>query len=253
MSEQEQHEQEPELDATYGGQAGFTLLEVLVAVAILAISLSSLLGSQINSLRATRYAQGVTAAAFLAEYQLNEIEFLMMDEGWQESDKTYEGDFSEQDWPDITYECLVDFIELPEYNQMIEAKTDADQAAGEDSMMMDAGDSAFSALGLVWPIVKQAVENSIRKASCTVKWTDGNIEHEFTTQTFWTDPQRLAEIPALGGEFTEDDDQSSDDPGGGGSGGSSGGSTGGSGGPVRPGIRPGTGGSSGGGVMGGRG
>ena len=49
------------------GQAGFTLLEVLIAVAILALSLTSLLGSQIDSLRATRYAQGITAAAFLAE------------------------------------------------------------------------------------------------------------------------------------------------------------------------------------------
>jgi general secretion pathway protein I len=194
---------------------GFTLLEVLVAVAILALSLSSLLGSQIDSLRATRYAHGVTAAAFLAEYQLHEIEWLQTHDGWQESDVEYEGDFDDQGWPDIEYVCTVDFIELPEYNQMLEAKTDADAAAGEDSMLMDTGDQAFSALGLVWPIVKQAVESSIRKASCTVMWKDGKLEHEFTAQTFWTDPQRLAEIPALGGEFTAEDDQSQDAEGGG--------------------------------------
>lgn len=229
-------------------QSGFTLLEVLIAVAILALSLTSLLGSQIDSLRATRYAQGLTAAAFLAEYQLNEIETIQNKEGWQTSDTTYDGSFDEQGWPDISYECIVDFIELPEYNQLVEAKTDAEEAAGEDSAYMDAGDQAFSAMGMAWPIVKQAIENSIRKASCTVRWQDGKLEHEFEAQTFWTDPQRLKEIPALGGEFTADDDESgSEEEGGGGSGGS-----GGAGGPITPGtVRPGQ--SGGGGQMGGRG
>lgn len=194
--------------AAYGGQGGFTLLEVLVAVAILSISLSSLLWSQINSLRATRYARGVTAAAFLAEYQLTEIEWQQINDGWQQSDIEYEGTFDDEGWPDVSYQCLVDFIELPEYNQMLEAKTDADNALGDDAAYADAGDQAFSALGLVWPIVKQAIENSIRKASCTVLWTDGKIEHEFEVQTFWADPERLKEIPALGGEFTQDDDES---------------------------------------------
>lgn len=211
--------------APYGGQGGFTLLEVLVAVAILAISLSSLLSSQIDSLRATRYAQGVTAAAFLAEYQLTEIEWQQREDGWQQSDVEYEDTFDDEGWEGMRYRCLVDFIELPEYNQILEAKTDADEAAGEDEAYADAGDQAFSAIGLVWPIVKQAIENSIRKATCTVYWTDGKIEHEFEVQTFWTDPARLAEIPALGGEFTQDDDDSGagEEGGAGGAGGAGGG------------------------------
>ena len=57
--------------------SGFTLLEVLVAVAILALSLTSLLGSQIESMQATRYARQISAAAFLAEYQLIEIRNLL--------------------------------------------------------------------------------------------------------------------------------------------------------------------------------
>ncbi len=56
---------------------GFTLLEVLIAIGILSMSLTSLLSSQMASMRATRYAQGVTAAAFLAEHQLLEIEGIL--------------------------------------------------------------------------------------------------------------------------------------------------------------------------------
>ena len=79
-----------------GPDDGFTLLEVLVAVAILAISLTSLLDSQLASMQATRYARQLSAAAFLAEYQLVEIEFQQRRDGWQTSDVTFKGDFDDQ-------------------------------------------------------------------------------------------------------------------------------------------------------------
>jgi len=96
------------------GSRGFTLLEVLVAVAILAISLTSLLSSQMDALRATRYAQTITAVAFLAEAKLIDIEFELKRDGWGDADKDFEGDFAEEGWPEVTYTCLVDMIEMPD-------------------------------------------------------------------------------------------------------------------------------------------
>jgi hypothetical protein len=61
---------------------------------------------------------------------------------------------------------------------------------------------------MVWPIVKEAIENSIRKVDCTVSWKHGNIHEEFKVQTFWTDPVALTQLPQAGGEFTEQDDPS---------------------------------------------
>jgi general secretion pathway protein I len=217
---------------------GFTLLEVLIAVAILAISLSSLLGSQMAAMRATRYARGVSVAAFLAEYQLVEIEFEMKRLGWVQEDKQFEGDFSEQGHKDIRYDCLVDFVELPDYQALQKAKNAAD-TDGTDNLsgMMETDDAAFGALGMVWPIVKGAVEMSIRKVKCTVYWTDGNVENDFVVETFWTDVSMLAQLPQAGGEVTEDDGMSpegGDTPGGKGPG-----TTPGSAGPTGGGIKPG--------------
>lgn len=236
------------------GDSGFTLLEVLIAVAILAVSLSSLMGSQMNSMAATRYARDITAAALLAEHQIVELEFFHRQEGWVSSDVEYEGDFSEQGYDDMKWACTVHFIELPEYNQLIEAKEGVDEAAGEDGdNVMDAGDQAFGALGMVWPIVKAAIENSIRKVDCKVTWKNGALDEEFTVQTFWTDPAALQQLPGAGGEFTDEDDNSGDEeageeggesgPGGGGRGGGRGGGGRGGGGP-RPAVGgPGAGGS----------
>ena len=222
----------------YEDQAGFTLLEVLIAVAILSISLTSLLGSQLDAIRAIRYGRGLSAAAHLAEYQLIEIEWDQKINGWSFDDKEYEGDFAEQDWPDVTYKCKVDVFELPDWNQIQGAVEGAGADTGGDASnpfndqdgVQDTGESTLGAMGLVWPMVKQAIENSIRKASCEVFWTDGKVDHSYKLVTFWTDARGLTGTPHMGGEFTEEDDDSGDEPGGtttpGGSGGAgAGGST----------------------------
>jgi prepilin-type N-terminal cleavage/methylation domain-containing protein len=193
----------------YGGAGGFTLLEVLIAVAILAVSLSSLMGSQINSMAATRYARDISAIALLAEYQLIEIEFEHRKEGFVSSDVKLDGDFSDHGYDDVEWECTIHFIELPEYNQMLEAKEGMDEQTGaKDDNMMTTGDQAFAGLGAVWAIVKLAIENSIRKVDCTITWQQGNIEQEFVLQTFWTNPEALQQLPGAGGEFTDADDPS---------------------------------------------
>ncbi len=195
-------------------RAGFTLLEVLVAVAILSITLSSLLGSQIAAIRATDHARRLSSVAFLAESQLIEMEWQLQHDGWGTDDQSFEGDFSEEGWPDVEYVCVIDLIELPEYQELVQAKDAAESEGDEMSAYMDAGDQAFGALGMVWPIVKEAIEQSIRKAWCTVRWSpDGTPRRQsdewecgesenacLTISTFWTDPEKLKTLPQLGGE-----------------------------------------------------
>jgi prepilin-type N-terminal cleavage/methylation domain-containing protein len=186
---------------------GFTLLEVLVAVAILSMSLTSLLSSQMAAMRATRYARGVSVAAFLAESKLIDIEIELQIDGWGTADKTFEGDFGDEGWPEIRYECLVDFIEVPDFNALQQAKdgADTDGGFGTGQQVADAEDQAFSGMGMVWPVIKGAIEQAIRKSSCKVIWKDGALEQDFTVETFWTDPKQLLQLPQAGGEVDEDD------------------------------------------------
>lgn len=236
--------------------AGFTLLEVLVAVAILSITLSSLLSSQIAAMRATDQARRLSSVAFLAEAQLIEIEWELKQDGWGTDDQTFDGDFSEEGWPDVEYVCVVDLIEMPDYNELVQAKDAAETEDDEMSAYMDSGDQAFSAIGMVWPVVKEAIEQSIRKAWCTVRWSPdgkarkqsdewecGESENEcMTISTFWTDPEKLKTLPQLGGEAGDEEPEEGEDGGGGEEGGSTrpgGRGPGGEGGSSKPGINPG--------------
>lgn len=233
------------------GSHGLTLLEVMVAMAILAVSMTSLMTSQMASIRATRYAQQVTAIAFLAEFQLIETEYVMRKEGgWVLADKFYEGTFATQGWPDIRYKCLVDFLEIPDYSKLRAAKDDSDRAKqGESSIYYkNAGDKAFNSLAMVWPMIKQALERSIRKVKCTVFWKDGSLQNEYSIYTFWADPEKLKTLPALGGEATEDDEAGKD--GAGKAGGAAGGGGGGAAGGARPSGMGGRGGAGGAGATG---
>lgn len=193
--------------------AGFTLLEVMIAMAVLAVSMTSLMTSQMQNLQATRQAQQLTSIAFLAQYQIIETEYVVRKEGgWVLEDKKYEGYFADQGWPDVKYQCIVDFLTIPDYSKLRAAKDDskraAKDAAGDGSSMyyQNAGDKAFTALGLVWPVVKQAIERSIRKVKCTIYWKEGNLPKEYSIYTFWADPEKLKTIPGLGGEAKEGDD-----------------------------------------------
>lgn len=200
------------------GQSGFTLLEVLLAVAILALSMTSLLSSQMAALQATRYAQSLTAISFLAESKLIDVEYELKQDGWGDSDIEYEGDFAEEGWPDVTYICLVDMIEMPDYTQLQNVADAGDDGGGGGIGgvdVQDAGEQAFDSLGMVWPIVKGAVERSIRKATCTVYWNEGKVAHDFSVATFWTDPTQLMQLPQTG-EVGEDDDSDEPDDGAGG-------------------------------------
>ena len=38
--------------------------------------------------------------------------------GWGTADRTFDGDFSDQGWPNVTYECVADLIEMPDYSAL---------------------------------------------------------------------------------------------------------------------------------------
>ena len=84
------------------GASGFTLLEVMIATAIIAIALVAALGSQSQSLSLANEAKFATTVAFLAQKKMAELE--AEDPKKLRSDS---GDFGE-DFPGYRWESEVD-------------------------------------------------------------------------------------------------------------------------------------------------
>jgi prepilin-type N-terminal cleavage/methylation domain-containing protein len=76
-------------------RAGFTLMEVMVAIGILVVSLSILVQSQGAAALMTEEAERILIATQLAQEKLAEVQFLVENEGFQSEDVFEEGEFDD--------------------------------------------------------------------------------------------------------------------------------------------------------------
>lgn len=83
--------------STLVNRNGFTLLEVMIAVAIFAIALTTLLGAQSQSLTIVTDARFDTMAAFLAQEKLTDLRGTNFDDIYTDSG-TFDEDFSTYSW-----------------------------------------------------------------------------------------------------------------------------------------------------------
>jgi len=74
---------------------GFTLLEVIVALAIMVLAMTALVETQGNAAKMTLAAQRVVMATDLASYKLTEVLLIMEEEGFGDMDLYEAGDFDD--------------------------------------------------------------------------------------------------------------------------------------------------------------
>lgn len=210
-------------------RGGFTLLEVMLALAILSITLVGLLGRTTGNVRLTQEVAMRGTVATLARGQMYEIEDLLLREGFQELDQTLEDDFGDQGWPEVRWKAVIEKIELPGLNSLQalqegtgEGAAEGSAAGGEQAgggllgsfLSMGGGppggegsedtsaDASF--ISSQFEILRQVLEASIRKVTLTLTWEVGKEEQTMVVACYFTDPaamqQVLPGVGSLGGE-----------------------------------------------------
>lgn len=180
---------------------GFTLLEVMVSLSILALAMVAVAGTNANSFEASNYARHVTVATMLARSKMLDVELELQDEGFSENEQEDDGDFSEEGFAKMKWRTTVRPIEvdvgqllggflggdvdsesLPEQMQnflgaMNGAGPDEQlnqQAQGSDLAKMLGGGQ----LELVFKQVGETLSNSIREITVEVYWGREGIDRE---------------------------------------------------------------------------
>ena len=115
---------------TPGRSPGFTLLEVMIAISIIAIALTAVLGSQSQSLSMASEAKFSTTAALLAQHKMAELE--LEDPQDLTSDS---GDFGE-DFPNYQWEVTVSNAIFPGAEEVSDnlKQIDLEISWGEDDL-----------------------------------------------------------------------------------------------------------------------
>ncbi len=220
-------------------QGGFTLIEVMIALAILAIGLVALMRSSATNIYMAQRAQMLTAATNLARGKMYDLEERLLTDGYQELDIVEEGNFAEEGWPAITWKAEIVKIELPDMATLQglgaeggeaggvpgavtgdagpAAPTGTDPAAGEGGGMlemfglsgdMSEGGAGAGMMGTYYSLVSDVLKEAIRKVTLTVSYpiVGGELE-SFVVTCYFTDPAAVnRKVPQAAGQEEEEED-----------------------------------------------
>jgi prepilin-type N-terminal cleavage/methylation domain-containing protein len=178
--------------------AGFSLLEVMVSLAILAVGLVTLTRTVTGNVRATQHARMVTAATFLARTKISTIEQSIMELGFSEVEGEDEGDFTEEGFPRFKWYAAVERIKLPASATQQVEQSASQKATSTNPMEILSGFMGSFMTTLMEPI-RVALEESVRRVTVKIKWAEpGRSEQSFEIVNFLTDPSKL-DLALMGG------------------------------------------------------
>ena len=214
-------------------QRGFTLLEVLVAIAILGLGLTAILGSQVGLFTNAARGQHLTVATNLARCKMGEVEVDLLKLGYQLTDVNDDGPCCGDDDGNDGYHCAwkIERVSLPELplsgadgglapsgdggldlgpiGTLAGIGQPGSQAANGSGTTTDLAKTLANApspaglapmmMSMVYPTLKPMLEASIRKVTVTVSYKEGKFERELVITQYVTNPQQGQLDPSVAG------------------------------------------------------
>jgi general secretion pathway protein I len=185
---------------------GFTLLEVVVALAILAMALMAIFDLNSGAIANHVYTKRLTVASLLARSKMTDLEQKLYDDGFSNDDDEESGDFSDDGWPQFKWRAriIAPKTEGVTPDQLIGAifnlPIGGDSGGGDDPMSGIAGlfgggggasggkdgsggpqpagmgGMGGAAMGMAQPMFTQMVQQitqTVREVHLTVFWQEG--------------------------------------------------------------------------------
>lgn len=205
---------------------GFTLLEVLIAVAILGLALTVILSSQVGLFSSHQHAGNLSVAVGLSRCKMGELEEKLLRTGYPLADENDEGPCC-GDEEERAFHCTfkIERVQLPKASGLdsmgrdggvdlasgglgaLGALATGGQMLGADagigsiaSMLSGAGTGTGTGatpsaqsmaplvMGMVYPDLKPMLEESIRKVTVVVHWKEGGNDRELSIEQYITNP-----------------------------------------------------------------
>ncbi len=167
---------------------GFTLLEVVISLAILALSLGVLLESQASSLSYAGRARDLTVASTLARSKLVDVELVLFDEGFSENEVEESGSFEDEGWSDYKWSYKISPIQLDlnGLNAMCAMMGAGAEGADEGDALAEC-EASMGGMGGLMDTFMADLSNSIRFVELTVSWgIEGGYQDSFSVRSLIT-------------------------------------------------------------------
>lgn len=177
------------------------MLEVMIALAIMGMSLLLLFQAQTRSMRLAEKARTLTIATELARKRLIDCQFDLTKQGLGATDYEETGDFGEEGYKDYTWECFAYRFDMPPPSA--EAIADGMKAQSKGGGIPGMGspgtggqDFSASMLAPFFGLISTTMGDSVRELSVIVRWKNGDIEEELKVVTHVIDRTAMARLAA---------------------------------------------------------
>ena len=199
---------------------GFTLLEVMIALALLASSLVILMGAHATAVQMTQEAEDLVTATMLSKDVMTRVELFLEDKGFGENDIEESGDFK-QDYPgdfdDFSWSYSVHRVDLdlPNVQGLLNSfgggeETPSDGAGGTTEQV--GAPTNLGDLGIDLSMFDDQIARYIRAVEVTVTWQRGSEPDQVTLVTHVVNPsgrvtsgdeqEEIGGLPSLSGTTT---------------------------------------------------
>jgi prepilin-type N-terminal cleavage/methylation domain-containing protein len=150
-------------------RSGFTLLETMVALAIMVVAFASILMVESASLNTSMKARQLNVVSMLAKNILVETEYKFEGKTFEEFKKEDAGRFNPP-FEDYSWKVAVKDLKFPSFSP-----------GGEKSGEQGETDIVATMSKLVTNFLSKA----IREVTVTISWKKGSGEQTFSTSTYW--------------------------------------------------------------------
>lgn len=181
---------------------GFTLLEVLIALAIMVICFASVLSVESGAINASARAKTMNIVQMLAKNQMIETEYKIQGQIF-DSVKTEDGGKFKSPYEDYRWTTTVKKIDFPNITGAISAAAGGGGTAPSGSGASGGGSGAATGgansaaaasqeptTGMaqqVSQLVTQYLSQAVREVTVTIYWKKGGGEQHFSVSTYWVD------------------------------------------------------------------
>lgn len=165
---------------------GFTLLEVMIAIAIMVIAFTSILIIQSSSLKATERARHLTIVAMLAREKMIDAEHEFEGKAFNEVDETKEGTF-DAPFSEFSWKREIKEVEFPSLGGGSFSGNGGGENSDDDAVGGDGGGGNNSQADSIAKAVSKYISKSLREVNVTISWKAGKSLKTYSLSTYWVD------------------------------------------------------------------
>jgi len=172
-------------------ERGFTLLEVVIALAIMAMSLTVLLESQAASVSNAGRSRDLTIATLLARSKMVDVEVDAIEDGFTLGDVEDEGDFGDEGfeeykWKTRLLEVKIELAGLIGLCEGFMGESDDEDAGAEGFGDCESMMGGLDGFGGALTTFTDEMGQSLRLAEVTVTWPVGRYQETIQVRSFVT-------------------------------------------------------------------